>query len=37
MSEWIGEDDAGVYVLAGGKKLRPPKQTDPLSLGLGKR
>jgi len=37
MSEWIGEDDAGVYVLIGGKKVRPPEVDDPLSLGLGKR
>jgi hypothetical protein len=37
MSAWIGEDDDGVYVLVGGKKVRPPEVDDPLSLGLGKR
>jgi len=37
MSEWIGEDDDGVYLLIGGKKVRPPEVGDPLSLGLGKR
>jgi hypothetical protein len=37
MSEWIREDDDGVYLLIGGKKVRPPEVGDPLSLGLGKR
>jgi len=37
MSEWIREDNDGVYLLIGGKKVRPPEVGDPLSLGLGKR
>jgi hypothetical protein len=37
MSEWIREDEAGVYVLIGGEKVRPPETDDPLSLGLEKR
>jgi len=37
MSEWISEDEEGIYVLVGGQKVRPPEIDDPLSLGLGKR
>ena len=37
MSDLIGEDDAGVYVRVGAKKVRPPEIADPLSLGLEKR
>jgi hypothetical protein len=37
MSEWIGEDDDGVYILVGGEKVHPAEVDDPLSLGLGKR
>lgn len=37
MSEWISEDEEGIYVLVGGEKVRPPEIDDPLSLGLGKR
>ncbi|MFA9412169.1 MAG: hypothetical protein ACERK0_12945 [Deltaproteobacteria bacterium] len=37
MSDSIGEDEDGVYVLIGGEKVRPPEIGDPLSLGLGKR
>jgi hypothetical protein len=37
MSEWILEDDDGVYVLISGEKVRPPEIDDPLSLGLEKR
>lgn len=36
MSEQIGEDEGGVYVLVGGEKVRPPETDDPLSLGLEK-
>ncbi len=37
MSDWIEEDDQGVYVLVGNRKVRPPEDRDPLSLGLEKR
>jgi hypothetical protein len=37
MSDWIGEDEDGVYVLVGAKKVRPREMADPLSLGLEKR
>ena len=37
MSGWIGEDEDGVYVLVGRKKVRPPEIADPLSLGLERR
>ncbi|MFW2388570.1 MAG: hypothetical protein ACN4G0_09555 [Polyangiales bacterium] len=37
MSDWIGEDDEGVYVRIGSEKVRPPELADPLSLGLEKR
>jgi len=37
MSDWIGEDDHGVYVSIAGEKIRPPEVADPLSLGLEKR
>jgi hypothetical protein len=37
MSEWISEDEEGIYVLVGGQKVRPPEIDDPLSLGRGKR
>ncbi len=37
MSERVGEDDDGVYLLIGGERVRPPEIDDPLSLGLGKR
>lgn len=37
MSEWISEDEEGIYVLVGVQKVRPPEIDDPLSLGLGKR
>lgn len=37
MSDWIGEDEEGVYVLVGSRKARPPEERDPLSLGLERR
>ena len=37
MSEWIGEDQSGVYLQVGTRKVRPPSEADPLSLGLEKR
>ena len=37
MSDWIREDEDGVYLLIGGEKVRPPELDDPLSLGVGKR
>jgi hypothetical protein len=37
MSDWISEDEDGVYVLIGEQKVRPAEEGDPLSLGLGKR
>ena len=37
MSEWISEDEDGLYILINGEKVRPPEMDDPLSLGLGKR
>lgn len=37
MSDSIGEDADGVYVLIAGKKVHPPRHADPLSLGLEKR
>jgi hypothetical protein len=37
LSERIGEDDTGVYVLVGGEKVHPPETGDPLSLGLERR
>jgi hypothetical protein len=37
MSDRVGEDEGGVYVLIGGQKVRPPLISDPLSLGLEKR
>ena len=37
MSERVGEDDDGVYLLIGGERVRPPEIDDPLSLGLEKR
>ncbi len=37
LSDWIGEDDDGVYVRIGRQKVRPPESSDPLSLGLERR
>jgi hypothetical protein len=37
MSDRVGEDESGVYVLIGGQRVRPPLVRDPLSLGLKKR
>ncbi|MBW2508329.1 MAG: DUF1285 domain-containing protein [Deltaproteobacteria bacterium] len=37
MSDWIAEDQDGVYVSIAGRKVRPPEIADPLSLGLEKR
>jgi hypothetical protein len=37
MSDWISEDEDGVYVSIAGTKVRPPEIADPLSLGLEKR
>jgi len=37
MSDWISEDEDGVYVRVGGEKVHPPEEDAPLSLGLGKR
>ncbi len=37
LSDWIGEDDDGIYVSIGGARIRPPAIADPLSLGLEKR
>lgn len=37
LSDWVGEDDEGVYVAVGSQKIRPPQTPDPLSLGLEKR
>jgi uncharacterized protein len=37
MSEWIGEDEDGVYLRIGGETVRPPEIRDPLSLGVEKR
>ena len=37
MSDWIGEDEEGVYVRIGPEKVRPPELADPLSLGLERR
>jgi hypothetical protein len=37
MSDWVGEDDDGVYVVIASHKVRPPEIADPLSLGLEKR
>jgi len=37
MSDRVGEDEGGVYVLIGKQKVRPPEVRDPLSIGLGKR
>jgi hypothetical protein len=37
MSDWIAEDEDGVYVSIAGTKVRPPEIADPLSLGLEKR
>lgn len=37
MSDWIAEDEEGVYVRIAGEKVRPPELADPLSLGLEKR
>jgi len=37
MSDWIGQDEEGEYVLVAGEQVRPPKCPDPLSLGLEKR
>jgi len=37
LSEWIGEDDDGVYLRIGGETVRPPQIDDPLSLGAEKR
>jgi hypothetical protein len=37
MSDWIREDTDGVYLQVGARKVRPPTEADPLSLGLEKR
>ena len=37
MSDWIGEDEGGVYVQVGSSKVHPEEMADPLSLGLEKR
>ncbi len=37
MSDWVREDDEGVFVLVGSEKVRPPEIADPLSLGLETR
>jgi hypothetical protein len=37
MSEWIGQDEEGEYLLVAGERVRPPKCLDPLSLGLERR
>ena len=37
LSDWIAEDDDGVYVRVGAEKVRPREMSDPLSLGLEKR
>jgi hypothetical protein len=37
MSEWIAEDHQGVFVQVAGRKVRPPEEPDPLSLGLKRR
>ena len=37
MSDWIGEDDDGVYLRVGDVRVHPPVEPDPLSLGLEKR
>ena len=37
LSEWIGEDEQGVYLQVGADRVRPPLVPDPLSLGLEKR
>jgi hypothetical protein len=37
MSDLVGEDGEGEYVLVAGKKVHPPVTADPLSLGLEKR
>lgn len=37
MSDLVREDEQGVYVQIGARKVRPPIDADPLSLGLEKR
>ncbi len=37
MADAVGEDDEGVYVRIGARKVRPPEVDDPLSLGAEKR
>lgn len=37
LSDLVGEDDGGVFVMVGSEKVRPPDIADPLSLGLKKR
>ncbi len=37
LSDWIGEDEQGVFLQVGAHKVRPPLDPDPLSLGLEKR
>lgn len=37
MSDWVREDDDGVYLVIESQKVRPPEIADPLSLGLEKR
>jgi hypothetical protein len=37
MSDSIGEDEDGMYVLVGEEKVRPAHNADPLSLGLETR
>lgn len=36
MSDLVREDAEGVYVQVGSEKVRPPMESDPLSLGLKK-
>jgi len=37
LSDWIGEDEEGVYLRIGDETVRPPETRDPLSLGVEKR
>jgi hypothetical protein len=36
IAELVGEDDEGLYLQIGGRRLHPPVEADPLSLGLEK-
>ena len=37
ISDYVGSDDQGPYLLVGGDMVRPPEVADPLSLGFEKR